>query len=242
MEKKGKKFYTFSEYHGILAEEENTTIYGFENISQERADKIIVARKGGAFGYINKGYLKVKIDEVVLKIDEGFYFSLPANFKILEVSDKYQFALWIQKEYNPMVQVGKVEDYGRLNYIDGCHDSMLVHPIKKGNPCLNALYMPEGVNQTAHTHPSLRSGFIITGGAKCIAENGEFVLEGGQIFYLESDTIHKFRTDFSDYLRMKLVAFHPDSDFGAEDENHPMINRTIVEGISASDIDEIRTK
>tara|TARA_R110002050_G_scaffold91855_1_gene192653 strand:+ start:2529 stop:3248 length:720 start_codon:yes stop_codon:yes gene_type:complete len=236
------KFKTFSNYHGILAEEDNTTIYGFENLSCERAGEIIIEKTGGAFGYINKGYLKVKVDDTILSIAEGFYFSLPDNFEICEVSEKYQFALWVQKEYNPMIQVGKVEDYGRLNYIDGCHDSMLVHPIKKGNPCLNALYMPEGVNQTAHTHPSLRSGFIITGGAKCITNHTQFNLEDGQIFYLETNTVHKFRTDYADYVRMKLVAFHPDSDFGAEDENHPMINRTIVGGVSASDIDEIKTK
>ena len=41
---------------------------------------------------------------------------------------------------------------------------------------------------------------------------------------------------------MNVVAFHPDSDFGATDINHPMINRTIVDGISANSIDSIRTK
>jgi hypothetical protein len=41
---------------------------------------------------------------------------------------------------------------------------------------------------------------------------------------------------------MDVIAFHPDSDFGPEDENHPMINRTIVNGVSANAIDEIKTK
>ena len=41
---------------------------------------------------------------------------------------------------------------------------------------------------------------------------------------------------------MDVIAFHPDSDFGAEDEFHPMINRTIVKGVAANKIDEIRTK
>jgi ABC-type amino acid transport substrate-binding protein len=40
---------------------------------------------------------------------------------------------------------------------------------------------------------------------------------------------------------MDIVAFHPDSDFGPEHDDHPMINRTIVEGVSAKYIENIRT-
>ena len=41
---------------------------------------------------------------------------------------------------------------------------------------------------------------------------------------------------------MDVIAFHPDSDFGATDINHPMINRTIVDGVSANMLEDIRTK
>jgi hypothetical protein len=41
---------------------------------------------------------------------------------------------------------------------------------------------------------------------------------------------------------MVVMAYHPDSDFGPEDENHPMINRTIVDGMSAAGLAAIRTK
>lgn len=247
MKKEKKVFKVFENYHGLLAEEGDTQVYGFENYSKERYEPIkIMPIKGGVFGYINKGFLVVKIKDTAypdqLLINEGFYFSIPSDFEIIKTSRKYQLAFWTQKNYKPMIQLGKVEDTGRLNYIDGCHDSLLLQPIKKGLPCLNALYMPEGVHQTPHTHPSLRAGFIIEGGAQCVAENGNFDLKTGQIFYLKSDTKHKFRTDLSDYVRMKLIAFHPDSDFGPEDENHPMINKTIVDGVSANSIEEIRTK
>jgi hypothetical protein len=50
---------------------------------------------------------------------------------------------------------------------------------------------------------------------------------------------HCFRTDLR---TMDVVAFHPDSDYGPTDEVHPMINRTIVDGVSASEIKAIRTK
>ena len=38
---------------------------------------------------------------------------------------------------------------------------------------------------------------------------------------------------------MIVVAFHPDSDFGPTHEVHPMINRTIVEGVPASQLNSI---
>lgn len=41
---------------------------------------------------------------------------------------------------------------------------------------------------------------------------------------------------------MDVIAYHPDSDFGPQDEDHPMVNRTIVDGVSASKLEAIRTK
>ena len=40
---------------------------------------------------------------------------------------------------------------------------------------------------------------------------------------------------------LDVLAWHPDSDFGPTHDHHPMVNRTMVDGISASEIDAIRT-
>ena len=40
---------------------------------------------------------------------------------------------------------------------------------------------------------------------------------------------------------MDVIAYHPDSDTGPTHDDQPMIKRTIVDGVSAADIDEIRT-
>ena len=50
---------------------------------------------------------------------------------------------------------------------------------------------------------------------------------------------HCFRTEDSG---MCVIAYHPDSDFGPTDDEHPMINRTIVDGKRANEQTEIRTK
>jgi quercetin dioxygenase-like cupin family protein len=118
---------------------------------------------------------------------------------------------------------------GHVKYIDNCTDSLLVCPPRLGDPCLNALYFPPGVDQTYHTHPSLRAGMVIAGeGEACFGAEGAeqtLPLKTGDVFYLPTGERHRFRTLESP---MTILAFHPDSDFGPTDENHPMINRTIV--------------
>lgn len=135
---------------------------------------------------------------------------------------------------------GELESEGRLRYIDGCTDSLLIPPVKFGDPCFNALYFPENVDQTAHTHPSMRIGMVISGKGECVLAHDEVIsLEPGMIFIIHEDSIHKFRTLKDQHLN--VVAYHPDSDFGPKDINHPMINRTIIEGVSASKINSIQT-
>jgi hypothetical protein len=154
---------------------------------------------------------------------------------------------------------GPIEEKGRLKYIDGCTDSLLIPPIRYGQSCLNHLHFPVRINQTPHTHPSIRMGIVAKGSGECITPFGNFPLETGDVFAILSSPLdptdqlfsagldgklylngtHSFRT-FDE--TMDVIAFHPDSDFGPRDEEHPMINRTIVEGHSAKDIEQIRTK
>ncbi len=135
---------------------------------------------------------------------------------------------------------GPVEAKGRLKYIDGCTDSLLIPPVKMGDPCLNALFFPESIDQTAHTHPSMRVGMVIEGRGTCVTPERTYDLVPGTIFIIHEGGQHKFKT--SAHARLTVVAYHPDSDFGPVDENHPMINRTMVEGVSAAQIREIQTK
>lgn len=145
------------------------------------------------------------------------------------------------ESYRPQFAIGgPIELSGRLKYIDGCTDSLLLPPAKLGDPCFNALYFPPNINQTQHTHPSLRVGLVVSGSGECITPEKTIPLEPDTAFVIETDGVHYFRT-FAD-CGMVVVAYHPDSDFGPKDENHPMVNRTIVDGVSANQIKSIRTK
>lgn len=134
---------------------------------------------------------------------------------------------------------GPAERNGRLRYIDGCSDSLLISPVLKGDPCLNLLRIPRGIDQTAHTHPSHRIGLIVAGHGLCRTNGETLELRAGCFFVLPADCLHSFHTP-DDELR--IIVYHPDSDFGPSDDNHPMLNRTIVDGTSASRLDHIRTQ
>lgn len=135
---------------------------------------------------------------------------------------------------------GPVEDRGRLKYIDGCTDTLLVPPVKRGDACLNALFFPAGTDQTLHTHPSIRAGVVLGGAGVCRTARATYDLQPGQVFIIEPEAIHGFHTDPDE--EMLVIAYHPDSDFGPVDEDHPMINRTIVDGVSAAMLEDIRTR
>lgn len=127
-----------------------------------------------------------------------------------------------------LTQLGPtLEARGRLRYVDGCTDSLLVCPPRLGEPCLNHLHIPAGTRQSAHHHPSIRVGVIARGHGRCVTAEGEHALSPGLGWLIPAGLVHAFHTDDT---ALDVLAWHPDSDFGPRDEDHPMINRTILRG------------
>lgn len=213
------------------------------------------------FIYEGESLIKIKdgIQAVLPKdtyVSHHGIFELCGEFKAVVIEVICSGGIYAKENFKAQTTIGGVvEEKGRLKYIDGCTDSILIHPVKKGLPCLNHLHFPNGIIQTPHTHPSHRIGLVIRGEGECATPFGDLPLTTGCIFIIKEYNgtdkalgldglmhdagTHKFNTDKSS---MDVIAFHPDSDFGAEDEFHPMINRTIVNGVSANSIDAIKTK
>ena len=120
---------------------------------------------------------------------------------------------------------GPIEAVGRLRYIDGCTDSLLIAPTLRGDPCLNHLHIPAGTCQARHTHPSLRVGVIARGAGRCVTAEREYPLSAGLVFVIPPDAAHAFWTDGES---LDVVVYHPESDTGPTHEDHPMINRTVI--------------
>jgi quercetin dioxygenase-like cupin family protein len=121
---------------------------------------------------------------------------------------------------------GPVEETGRLKYIDGCTDTGLIQPLRLGDPCLNALYFPAGTRQTAHMHPSHRVGVVLYGEGICETPISSKPMRAGDMFIIPAGSVHRFITQ---EYEMRIVAFHPDSEFGPTDERHQMLKATIIE-------------
>jgi mannose-6-phosphate isomerase-like protein (cupin superfamily) len=123
---------------------------------------------------------------------------------------------------------GPIEESGRLCYIDGCSDSLLVYPPRCGDPSLNMLYFPEGIDQSFHIHPSVRLGIVVSGTGKSTLRDKTIDLEVGDMFCIEEREYHRFKTELGQTLT--VIAFHPDGDWGPTDQNHTMLNRTYITG------------
>lgn len=178
---------------------------------------------GTHFGLVLTGETRLTVAQGTFVLQPGMYFAVPETFE-LEGGEG-----WIATRVGVrgLFQIGgPVETHGRLRYIDGCTDSLLVAPTLRGDPCLNLLHLPPRTIQSPHTHPSLRAGVVVSGRGRCVTEREVIPLEARNAFVIGADQVHHFETE-GDSLR--IVAYHPDSDWGPTHENHPMINRTILQ-------------
>jgi len=170
----------------------------------------------------------IQVDNKEYKLEAGQYFGLGVKNEIRgKVSGK--LFLVLRLGYIVPNTLGWIEKKGRLSYIDGCSDSLLVYPSRLGDGSLNLLYFPPGTNQSFHRHPSIRVGCVVDGyGFSNYGEPGleeEDKLSTGLAFSLSEQERHRFRTESSS---MTIIAYHPDGDWGPTDHNHTMLNRTYV--------------
>lgn len=183
------------------------------------------AKHCSIYGY-SYGITKIAVDGKVHRLEAGQYFAFTVDKKLyIKAIDKC--FIIVRLGYRVQNQVGWVETKGRLSYIDGCSDSLLVYPSRLGDSSLNLLYFPPGINQTFHRHPSIRLGCVVDGSGQ--SEYGELNNEKvsdllpGTSFCLFEQERHRFKTLLNS---MTVIAFHPDGDWGPTDHNHTMLNRT----------------
>lgn len=220
-----------------------TTVYAWGY----RGAELTLGEEGTHLGFVVNGPAFITVpfssSEQTFYLDTGMYFSVPSKVSIRGGCGFITSRLG----YKGVFMIGgPIEQKGRLLYIDGCSDSLLIPPIIKGDPCLNYLHFPAQISQTRHTHPSMRVGVVARGRGRCVVPSNEdgtgiditIPLTPGNIFVIPTNGHHSFFTDDSE---MDVIAYHPDSDTGPTHNDHPMINRTIVDGVSAAYLDEIRT-
>lgn len=189
------------------------------------ASQIAVAGSQTHFGFVGRGVARLHCPAGTFLARQGMYFALPDGGDI--DGDGYGFVVCLQGYRGLFHLGGPIESIGRLRYIDGCSDTLLIAPPMLGDPCLNLLHIPPRTHQTSHTHPSLRVGMVIDGQGTCRTTLEETPLEPGLVFAIPPEVRHSFHTERSS---LRIAAWHPDSDFGPTHDDHPMLNRTFVSG------------
>lgn len=182
-----------------------------------------IAAADSAFGYAWGGTGRVSMGARAIALESGMFFSIPGPATLEGVSG----FVAVRHGYRSLALLGVLELVGRLAYIDGCSDTLLIAPPVMGDPCLNYLHMPAGTRQSQHTHPSVRIGMIAGGSGWCLSPASRQPLAAGLVFILAPGEQHSFHTDGE---AMHIVVYHPDSDFGPQAHDHPMINKTILAG------------
>lgn len=122
--------------------------------------------------------------------------------------------------------VQDVLDMGNLSYMDGGTNTTAVNPGRLGDPVINYVHFPAGMEQTLHTHPSHRIGMILKGRGLVELDDSEFPLEQGSVFFMQRNVLHNFRCPYDEDV--VLFVFAPDSGTGPTDEVNPLKIRTYV--------------
>lgn len=179
------------------------------------------------YGYVVRGQARVHTKLFDAAAHPGTFFCVPGPG---ELRAEGLVVVIERLGYRGLPQLGSIEAEGRLAYIDGCSDTVLVAPARLGDPVLNFLHFPPGIEQSLHSHPSLRLGVVARGGGEAYGpsprgEEWQLPLAPGSVFMLAPHERHAFRTTHGK-SSMDVIAYHPDSDWGPTDAAHPMLNRT----------------
>lgn len=183
------------------------------------------------YGYVISGSMSTTVAGGNIRdTSQGQYFCLTGKQLTINVAQHTNVAVFIRYGFKGQNVVGgPIEESGRLMYIDGCSDSLLIYPPRLGDPSLNHLHFPRGIDQSFHIHPSIRLGVVVKGqGIADVKNQGNIdavPLEQGNVFVLLEREEHRFRTLDAE---MDVLAFHPDGDWGPTDHNHTMLNRTYL--------------
>lgn len=202
---------------GKLLSLENIDVYGIEGESSCEWGY------GTAFGMVVNAasHLSGPSGEFLLK--QGTYF-VSTGPAVLQGGTALLICL---PNYIGLNQIGgPLEKAGRLRYMDGCTDTLLVCPPRRGEPSLNHLHIPIGTKQTSHFHESVRMGVIVSGRGRCHTRTDAYDLVPGMAWYIPAGVWHSFVTGDES---LDVIAWHPDSVFGPTDQLHPMILGTHID-------------
>jgi quercetin dioxygenase-like cupin family protein len=164
---------------------------------------------------------KVKFEDVCAALAINNHFTVKCGTGTAVVVEYLGLRLLESRYY-----VQDVLDMGNLSYMDGGTNTTAINPGRLGDPVVNYVHFPAGMQQTLHTHPSHRIGMVLKGLGKIELDNGEFLLKQGDVFFMQRNVLHNFMCPYNEDV--VLFVFAPDSGTGPTDEVNPLKIRTYV--------------
>jgi mannose-6-phosphate isomerase-like protein (cupin superfamily) len=200
--------------------------------------KISFTDRGAHFGYVFTGRSQItQADGSGYLLNAGMYFSLPGA-GLIGGEKSSGFVITCTGFNHAFTLGGPVAAPGEFAYIDGGRTDILLSPMRQGDPGLYGLHFPPGVDQTMHDHESDRVVLVVSGSGCCLTPDQRCDFVPGMVLRIPRKEKHKFMT-FTENL--SLVIFHPDSEIGFSDTNHPMLLQTYIDGISAAQLTHLHT-
>jgi len=123
---------------------------------------------------------------------------------------------------------------GDYDYSDGGSTSLLIAPVRKGEPYMSHVHFSPGHRQAQHFHITFRFTLVVAGHGKVTVPANQdgtgadviIPLAPGDMFVIPAGGVHSI--DASDDEALDVVTFHPDSVVGWTDHRHPMRESTVV--------------
>lgn len=217
-----RAFLHFENPHGLCWQETRPGSYP-GSLRRWHADHPLhLENEGTHFIFVTQGTATLRFLETDYLLHPGMYAAVPGA---CSMESGTGIAITRRDHHGFFHLGGPVEESGRLRYIDGCTDSLLIPPVRMGDPCLNLLHIPPHTRQSRHSHPSHRIGVILSGSGECVTPTETIPLTPGMVFVIPENAQHSFHTT---HEALRVIAYHPESDFGPTDESHPMVNKTIL--------------
>lgn len=163
----------------------------------------------------------VKLEDVNAALAVNNHFTIKCGHGTVVVIE-YMGLRLLESRYYVQDKLGM----GNLNYIDGGTNTTAVNPGRLGDPVINYVHFPAGMQQTLHTHPSHRVGMVLKGRGLVELDDSEFPLDTGDVFFMRRNVLHNFMCPYNEDV--VLFVFAPDSGTGPTDEVNPLKIRTYV--------------
>lgn len=207
--------------------------YSVRRFYDGEASFLTNGHRSGVLGYVDQE-TQIRVGNVRLFLTGGMYFRAPS------VEVVHGAGILMQKTgFDAQTLIGGPDDgRGRLRWINGVRYSLLVPPMKSGDPCLELISFPRNHFGSLITFAFPFIAVVRDGEGEIQTEDRNYRVEWGNQISIPPNYPHRYVT--TPRAPLQLVVFQTVTGESFDDGRNPLVEATIYKGQSAQDVDEIR--